>query len=77
MQLKDFEAGLKTLEKIVAELESEGLGLEESLKKFEEGIKLSRALNQMLDEAERRVEQLIRQPDGKFDYIPFPEDLGE
>ncbi|HFB83781.1 exodeoxyribonuclease VII small subunit [Thermosulfuriphilus ammonigenes] len=77
MELKDFEAGLQSLEKIVSELESEGLSLEDSLKKFEEGIRLSRALNQMLDEAERKVELLIGQPDGQVEFIPFPEESGE
>ncbi len=77
MELKDFEAGLQSLEKIVSELESAGPYLEDSLKKFEEGIRLSRALNQMLDEAERKVELLIGQPDGQVEFIPFPEESGE
>ena len=77
MELKDFEAGLQSLEKIVSELESEGLSLEDSLKKFEEGIRLSRALNQMLDEAERKVELLIGRPDGQVEFLPFPEESGE
>jgi exodeoxyribonuclease VII small subunit len=53
------------LETIVSELERGDLPLDESLKIFEEGIKLSKSCLKMLDEAERKVEVLIQDKDGK------------
>jgi exodeoxyribonuclease VII small subunit len=55
-----FEAQLKRLGEVVAELEDGELGLEESLALFEEGVRLSRGAQQRLDAAEKRVEELIR-----------------
>ena len=55
----DFEKNLKRLEEIVSKLEDGELQLEESLKLFEEGIKISRACNQKLSEAEKRVKVLL------------------
>jgi exodeoxyribonuclease VII small subunit len=55
----DFEKNLKRLEEIVAKLEDGELQLEESLKLFEEGVKISRACNQKLSEAEKRVKLLL------------------
>jgi len=67
----DFEASLSRLEKIVGELESEDLKLEESLLKFEEGISLVRGCSKKLDEAEKRIEILIKDKDGKLSARPF------
>lgn len=53
------------LETIVSELERGDLPLDESLKIFEEGIKLSKSCLKMLDEAEHKVEILIQDKDGK------------
>ena len=58
-QLKDFENSLQQLEKIVGQMESGELGLEESLRRFEQGIKLARSCQDTLANAELRVEQLI------------------
>jgi exodeoxyribonuclease VII small subunit len=55
----DFEKNLKRLEEIVAKLEDGQLPLEESLLLFEEGIKISRACNTKLTEAENRVKLLL------------------
>ncbi|MHC1635386.1 MAG: exodeoxyribonuclease VII small subunit [Candidatus Methanospirareceae archaeon] len=55
-----FEEAMKKLESIVEMLEEGNLSLEESLEKFEEGIKLYRFCNKKLDEAEYRVEKLIK-----------------
>lgn len=52
---KSFEEELKGLEKIVNELENGDLPLEESIKKFEEGIKMSKYCNDILDKAEKRI----------------------
>ena len=57
--LKDFEKSLQQLEQIVNKMENGELGLEESLSRFEEGIKLAKQCQDTLSEAELRVEQLI------------------
>jgi exodeoxyribonuclease VII small subunit len=56
-----FEDALRRLEEIVRKMESGELALEESLKAFEEGIRLSRLCAKKLDEAERRVEVLLHE----------------
>ena len=53
-----FEASLERLESIVQELESGELTLEQSLERYEEGMKLSQRLTRTLEEAERRIERL-------------------
>ena len=58
-KLKEFEKSLQQLEKIVANMESGELGLEESLTQFEQGIKLAKNCQDTLANAELRVEQLI------------------
>ena len=55
-----FEAALERLEAIVAGLESGELALEDALARFEEGVGLTRALGEQLAQAERRIEQLVR-----------------
>ena len=55
----DFEASLAQLEKLVARLESGELGLEESLKAFEEGVKLTRQCQETLNTAQQKVQQLM------------------
>ena len=64
MAEKKFEESLSKLEEIVKKLESGDLTLEESLKAFEEGIKLSGFCGHKLDEAERRVEILLKGEQG-------------
>ncbi len=54
-----FEQSLKRLSEIVEKLEGGDLGLEESLVLFEEGVKLARTAQQRLDNAEKRVEELM------------------
>ena len=71
MAEKKFEAALARLEEIVAELESGELGLEQSLKLFEEGVKLARVCNARLEEAERKVEVLLKDKNGKMTTKPF------
>ncbi len=58
-KLRDFEKSLQQLEKIVSQMESGDLGLEESLARFEKGIKLAKACQDTLANAELKVEQLI------------------
>ncbi len=74
-KLKDFEKSLQYLEKIVSNMESGELGLEESLEQFEKGIKLAKNCQDTLANAELRVEQLIEK-NGLQQTVPF-EDLDE
>ncbi len=64
MPKEKFEDALNKLEKIVSKLEEGDIPLEESLKLFEEGIRFSRFCNQKLDEAERKVEILLKGKNG-------------
>ena len=66
-----FEEGIKRLEEIVEKLEKGDLLLEDSLKLFEEGIKLTRLLNQKLNETEKKVEMLIKDENGNIKEVPF------
>ena len=66
-----FEESLKKLETIVDQLEKGDLSLEDSLKLFEEGIGLSTACKKELDEAEGKVQMLIKQRDGSLRPEPF------
>ncbi len=66
-----FEEALARLEAIVAELERGELPLEDSMRIFEEGIKLSKVCLKMLDDAERRVEILVKDKDGRKRTRPF------
>ena len=61
MAKEKFEEALERLEDIVRKMEAGDMTLEESLKAFEEGIKLARLCSRRLDEAERRVEILLKQ----------------
>ena len=54
-----FEEAIQKLEKIADELEKDNLDLDTSVKKFEEGMKLSQKCNQMLKEAEKKITILI------------------
>ena len=74
MAEKKFEAAMARLEEIVTELESGDLALERSLKLFEEGIKLARICNTRLQEAERKVEILLKDKTGKMTAKPFEEE---
>jgi exodeoxyribonuclease VII small subunit len=66
-----FEKGLERLEKIVQELERGDLPLERSLELFEEGMKLSGNCRKQLEEAENKVEILVKRA-GKIVAEPFP-----
>ncbi len=75
MPKEKFEDALTKLEKIVSKLEDGEISLEESLKLFEEGIRLSRLCNQKLDEAEKKVEILLKDKDGSLRAYPFDPSL--
>jgi exodeoxyribonuclease VII small subunit len=67
----EFEKSLTRLEEVVKRLESAELSLDEAMKLFEEGVKLSRDCQKQLEEAEGRVEILLKKADGKVTAEPF------
>jgi len=67
----NFETALKRLEEIVKKLEGGDLPLDTALELFQEGIQLSRFCNAKLDEAERRVEILLKNDSGQPRAVPF------
>lgn len=70
MGKEKFEEALEKLEAIVHQMETGEMSMEESLKAFEEGIKLARYCTKKLDEADRRVDLLLRQ-EGELVTKPF------
>jgi len=71
--LATFEESLKQLEKVVDQLERGDLPLEESLRLFEDGVKLSSVCKQELDAAEGKVQILMKQRDGSMRVEAFGE----
>ncbi len=71
MEYKDFENALARLESIVGELEQGELALEKALKLFEEGIKVSRFCSTKLNEAERKLEILLKDEMGELTEKAF------
>lgn len=61
-----FEKALERLEKIVEELEAGDIPLEDALKKYEEGVKLSRLCGEKLAHAEKKIQILTKSLDGSF-----------
>ena len=76
MATEKFETALKKLEDIVRRLEGGSLSLDDSLKAFEEGVKHAAFCAKKLDEAERKVEVLLKQKDGSFSRQPFETEEG-
>lgn len=72
-----FEASLKRLEEIVQRLESGDMPLEESLRVFEEGMKLVAFCSQKLEEAEKKVTLLTNRQEGGVEEVPFDLDGNE
>ena len=68
-----FEDALNKLEKIVADLEDGSLSLDDALGKYEEGIKLSGLCAKKLELAKKKVEILMKSPDGSVELKPFDE----
>ena len=71
MAKKTFEQSLKQLEQIVHELESGDLPLEQAIKKFEEGMELSKFCSQKLEETERRITVLMQTSSGEIVEKPL------
>ena len=68
-----FEKGLEELEEIVRKLEGGDLSLEQSLKLFEQGVQLSQRCRKQLQEAETKIEILLKKDDVR---VPEPFDVG-
>jgi len=73
----DFEKSLARLEEVVRRLESPQLPLDEAMKLFEEGVGLANDCQKQLEEAEGRVEILLKKADGKMAPAPFEDDGSE
>ena len=71
-----YDGLVSRLEKVVAELESGQLTLEQSVERFSEGIRLAREASRKLDEAERRVELLVRNAAGEEGTVAFDPESG-
>ena len=73
----DFERSLARLEEVVKKLENANLPLDEAMKLFEEGVELSRDCQKQLEQAEGRVEILMKKADGKLAPEPFEPEAEE
>ena len=71
MGKKTFEQSLSQLEKIVQQLEDGDLPLEKAIKKFEEGIRLSKLCGQKLSETEKRINLLMQNGSTEHTETPF------
>jgi exodeoxyribonuclease VII small subunit len=71
MAQKTFEQSMKQLEQIVQELEDGDLPLEKAIKKFEEGIKLTKFCSKKLDETEKKISILLETAEGQMIEKPF------
>jgi exodeoxyribonuclease VII small subunit len=76
-QSRTFESSLEALEQIVRQLEDGDLPLEKSLELFEQGIRLSRECQERLSQAERRIEILLRDNQGRPVAAAFKEPPSE
>lgn len=70
MAKKNFETALAKLEAITTELEDGELSLDNSLKKFDEGMKLIQFCNQKLDDSQKKIDMLLNK-DGSLSTVPF------
>jgi exodeoxyribonuclease VII small subunit len=68
---KSFEEALSRLEEIVTELEEGELDLDGALKKFEEGVELSKFCARKLTQAEEKIKKLVKSAKGEFKTEPF------
>ena len=68
-----FEVALEELERVVEQLESGNLSLEDALAAFEKGVGLVKHCNQKLSEVEKKLELLIKDKEGKLQFQPLDE----
>lgn len=71
MAQKTFEQTMKQLERIVQELEDGDLPLEKAIKKFEEGIKLTKLCSEKLDETEKKISILLKNSENQMAEKPL------
>ncbi|MCX5714667.1 MAG: exodeoxyribonuclease VII small subunit [Candidatus Omnitrophica bacterium] len=72
-----YEDALKKLEKIVEDLEKGDLSLDDALKKYQEGIELSRICNQRLESAKKKIDLLTKNKKGEFELKPLSDEKTE
>ncbi|HID28677.1 MAG TPA: exodeoxyribonuclease VII small subunit [Desulfobacterales bacterium] len=77
MPKQTFEVAMRRLESIVHELERGDLSLDEALKKFQDGVKLSKFCSKKLDETEKKVTLLLKDEEGKVQAVPFAPEENE
>jgi exodeoxyribonuclease VII small subunit len=70
-----FEESMKRLEEIVRELEGKDLSLEESIAKFEEGVKLGKVCRELLEKAEARIKVLVEDDNGRLEERDARDDI--
>lgn len=66
-----FEEAMKKLEKIVEDLEKGDLSLDEALKKYQDGLEMSRICAQRLDNAKKKIDVMVKNKKGEFELKPF------
>ncbi len=71
-----YDGLVARLERVVGDLEGGQLTLEQSIERFAEGVRLAREASRKLDDAERRVELLVRNADGEDGAVPFDAESG-
>ena len=74
---ESYDGIVARLERVVGELESGQLSLEQSIEKFAEGVRLAKDASRKLEDAERRVELLVRAADGEDEAVPFAPEGGK
>ena len=72
---KGFEESMTRLEEIVDELENEDFSLDESIKKFEEGLELGKKCRVLLEKADAKIKILVEGEDGTLEERDAPDDL--
>lgn len=70
--VESYDAIVTRLERVVSDLEGGQLTLEQSIERFAEGVRLAKDASRKLDEAERRVEMLVRGAGGEDETVPLP-----
>ncbi len=72
---KGFEESMTRLEAIVEELENGEFSLDESIKKFEEGLELGKKCRELLDKADAKIKLLVEGDDGELEEKDAPDDI--
>jgi exodeoxyribonuclease VII small subunit len=72
-----FEKSLEALEAIVRRLDGEALGVEEAMAEYEKGLEALKRCRTILDAAEKKLEILVKEEDGKAETAPLSDPAGE